>query len=103
MIQMLDLLLYCCHNLYSRTSCTDDRHSLVGEIVAFFVLGRMHQLTLEVVQAGDVGPFPVVQHTTSVDEELGAVFKDLICFQIPDTAAPEPGFAVPLKLLYAVT
>jgi hypothetical protein len=38
----------------------------------------VHQLALEALQAGDVGPFPVVKNATCIDEELRTVVEDLV-------------------------
>ena len=75
MVKMLNLLLYGRDNLHSRAPSTNNRYSLIGEVVSFFVIGRVHELAFEVFQTWYLWPLPVVQYASGVDEELGTVFK----------------------------
>lgn len=59
---------------------------------------RVHQLALEALQTGNIGPFPIIQNATCVDEELRTVVEDLIGDQVAHLEAPQPGWVVPLDM-----
>ena len=99
---MLDLVLNCSNNLDTRASRSNDSYAFVGKFITFLVIGRMHQLALEVMQSRNIGPLPVVQHTTSIDEELGTVVEYFISSKIPYSASPQTGFVVPFHMLQTV-
>jgi hypothetical protein len=99
MVKMLNLLLYGRDNLHARAPSTNNRYSLVGEFVSFFVIGRVHELAFEVFQTWYLWPLPVVQYASGVDEELGTVFKHDVFFQITNSTPPQTSCTIPLDML----
>lgn len=79
---MFDLLLDVCNYLYAATACTKYSNFLPLEGIPFFVSRRVQELAPEIVQARDVWPFPVVEHATSIDEELGRIMDYLACLKV---------------------
>jgi len=98
-IQMLHFGLDPRDNLHARTARANHGHPFPVQVVPLVVAGRVHQLALEVAQARDVGPLPVVQDAARVDEELGGVVLDLARREIPDLEAPHARVVVPLGAL----
>jgi hypothetical protein len=80
MEQVVDFPLNRRHDLNTAAPGTYDGHPLPVQIVAFFVVGAVHQLASKVMQALDVRPLPAIQNAAGVDEEVGAVVDHLVCF-----------------------
>ena len=54
----------------------DCRHPFAGEVVFLIPAGGVNQLALEVLDALNVGPLPVVQDTTGIDEHIIVLCED---------------------------
>jgi hypothetical protein len=74
----LTLFLYIGHDLDATTSSSDDRNTLSFQRVPLFVRSGMHELALVVFQAGNIWHLPLVQDSSSIDEELCFVFDDSV-------------------------
>jgi hypothetical protein len=59
----------------------------------------VHELALEILQAWNVRPLPVVQDASSVDEELGTIFKHDVLVQITNPTPPQTSCIIPLDML----
>lgn len=59
----------------------------------------MHKFSLEVFQSWDIGPFPAIQHTSSINEEFRSILHHLVRVQIADLESPYPVFPIPLNML----
>lgn len=63
------------------------------------VLGGVHELAFEILQAWNLGPFEIVQHSTSIDEEFCLVVDNGVGLEIPNLEPPLAGILVPLSML----
>lgn len=72
---MVDLFLDVGNDLDATTPCSDNSHLLAFKGKAFFVCSRVQQLALEIFQARQVRPLPVVEYAASVDEKFGCIFN----------------------------
>jgi len=74
MVQLGDFLLNFGYNLDATAASTDDSDSLALKIISLFISCGVHEFALERLEAYDVGPFVIVEHTSSIDEVLSGVF-----------------------------
>lgn len=51
------------------------------------------------MQAGYIGPLPLIQDAPGVDKELCTVVYDFVCYQVADSTSPDAGAVVPLYVL----
>jgi hypothetical protein len=72
-IQFLDFGLHIRYDLDTTASSTKHSDFLPFKQEPLLVRRRMHQLPLEIMQARNVWPLPLIQHTACIDKELGTI------------------------------
>ena len=60
----------------------------------------MHQFALEVVQAWNVWPTPLIQDTSSIDQNIAGLFDCIATDKVSTLYNPFPRFIFPLCTVY---
>ena len=63
---MFGFLLHLRHDLDCGGTCSDHRNGFVGVVGGCVPVGAVEEFTLEVVEAGYLWPFPIVQESCAV-------------------------------------
>lgn len=80
MIQILALLLDGCNDIYTRAAGINDCRPFVREVVAFFGVCRIHELSLGTYQHRSARLSTALRNTASADEEVGIALKKTTYF-----------------------
>lgn len=75
---------------------TDQSNILPGEVQILIPICTMNQCSLVILDSGDSWPSPVIQHTTTVDENVTLVMDGPTSRQIFDLNVPMAASLIPL-------